>query len=81
VSPIAEVVNGRDLVDMLWTATAAGVGVTCAFAVAIVGATRAMEMQRDGRGVEATVYGVVGAAAFAVVVAAIVLGIVVMSSK
>src|SRR4051812_6010904 len=66
---------------MLWTAALAGVGATTMFAVAIVGATRALEMSRDGRPVEAVVLGLVGGLALAVVAAAIVFGIVVMTEK
>ena len=44
-----------------------------------VGGTRAIELTRDGRVGEAVVFGVVGVAGAVTVVAAIVLGIVVLS--
>ncbi|MEA2419381.1 MAG: hypothetical protein QOE60_1587, partial [Thermoleophilaceae bacterium] len=48
---------------------------------AILGGTRAVELARDGRVGEAAVYAVVGTLGAATVVAAIVFGIVVLSSK
>jgi hypothetical protein len=77
----AEIVDVDALVEMIWTAAVAGLGVTLAFAIALVGAIRAVDLRRDGHVVEAGVYGVVGALALALVGAAIVLGIVAMSSK
>jgi len=59
----------------------AGIGVTAAFGFALLGATRALELGRDGRVGEATLFGVLGAVAMAAVVAAIVFGIVVLVNK
>jgi hypothetical protein len=81
VTVLAEIVDGKALVEMLWTAAAAGLGVTVAFAVALVGATRAVDLRRDGHVVEAGAYAVVGVVGLAVVAGAIVLGIVAMTSK
>ena len=78
---LAEVIDAGDLVQMLWTAAAAGLLVTCSFALALVGSTRALEMQRAGRSGAAAAYAAMGALALLVVVAAIVLGIVVMTTK
>jgi hypothetical protein len=78
---LATVVEWGDVVDVIWTAAAAGVGVTVAFALAILGTVRAVDRQRDGRLAAATAYGVVGAAALGVVAAGVVLGIIVMTSK
>jgi hypothetical protein len=78
---LGSVVDGHALVQMLWTATLAGVGVTGIFAIAIHGATRAVDASRDGRPVEAAIFGIVGAIALAAVGAAVVLGIIVMSQK
>jgi hypothetical protein len=78
---IASIVDTGALLKMLWTATLAGVGVTSIFAVGILGAIRALDLSRDGRPAEAALVGVVGALALAVVAAAIVYGIVVMTQK
>jgi hypothetical protein len=55
--------------------------VTAAYAVAIVGASRAVELGRDGRPVEAAVFAIVGILALAAVLAAIVLGIIAVTDK
>ena len=51
------------------------------FALAILGATRAVDVRRDGHAGAAVAYGALTVVAFAVVVAAIVVGIVVMTQK
>ena len=78
---IASIIDTRALLEVLWTATLAGVGVTAIFAIAIVGATRAVDLSRERRPVEAAVFGVIGAVALAVVAASIAYGVVVMSQK
>jgi hypothetical protein len=78
---VASIVDTDALLEMLWTASLAGVGVTAVFGVAIVGATRAVDASRAGRPVDAALFGFMGAAALAVVVAAIVFAIVVMTQK
>ncbi len=77
----ATVVEWGDVLDVIWSATLAGIGVTCAYAFAIRGATRAVDLQRDGRVTEAAIYGVVAAVALVVFAGAVVLGIIVMTSK
>ena len=80
--PIADpVVDWGALLEVLWASALGGVGVTCAFAIAILGSTRAVDQRRDGHALAAGVYGAVAALAFAAVVAAVVLGIVFMTSK
>jgi hypothetical protein len=78
---IAEVVDWDGLLRVLWASSLAGVGVSVAFAVAILGTTRAVDRRRDGRTAEAGLFAVVGAVALAAVAAAIALGIVAMISK
>ena len=65
----------------MWTASLAGVGVTAAYGLAILGLDRAVEFGRAGRPLEATVYGVLALLSAAVVVGALVFGIVVMIDK
>lgn len=75
------VVDWNALVEVLWTSALAGIGVTTIFGVAIVGATRAVDLRRSGHAVAAAVYGTLGTIAITLVGAAIVFGIVVMTSK
>ena len=64
---------------MIWVSLAAGIGVTAVYGLAIVGATRAIELGRAGRSGEAALFGALGVVAMAAVVAAVVLGIVVLA--
>lgn len=76
-----DVIDGHALVQLLWVGAASGVGVTTAFGVALFGVTRAADLNRNGRGVEAAAYGVVAVIALAAVAAAVVYGIVIMTQK
>jgi hypothetical protein len=78
---IATIVNTHDLLEVVWTATVAGLGTTTAYGLAILGVGRAVDHGRRGRPVEAMAYGVLGAVAVAAVAAAVVFGIVVMVNK
>jgi hypothetical protein len=69
------------LLEVVWSSAVAGVGVTAAFGIAIVGVTRAVDLRREGHASAALAAGAVGTVALAVVGAAIVFGIVVMTSK
>ena len=75
---IGAIVDTGDLVQVIWTSLAAGIGVTAVFGVAILGGSRAVESGRDGRLPEAAVFGALGVGALAAVVAAIAFGIVVL---
>jgi hypothetical protein len=81
VGPLASIVDTDALLEMLWTASVAGIGVTAAFGVAIVGAARAVDASRSGRPVDVALFVLMGVVALAVVSAAIVFGIVVMTQK
>jgi 1-deoxy-D-xylulose 5-phosphate reductoisomerase len=78
---IGGIIDGGDLLRVIWLSLASGLGVTTAYAVAIVGASRAVELRRDRRPVEAVVFAIVGVVALAAVLAAIVLGIVALADK
>jgi hypothetical protein len=78
---IGAIVDGGDLIHVVWVSLASGLGVTAAYAVAIVGGSRAVELRRDGRAVEAAIFAIVGIAALAAVLAAIVFGIVALTEK
>jgi hypothetical protein len=75
----ASIVDWDALLTVVWASAAAGVGVTAAYGLVILGTTRAVDLSRDGRGGEAVVFGVMGAIGIVVVIAAIVLGIVVLT--
>jgi predicted membrane channel-forming protein YqfA (hemolysin III family) len=55
--------------------------VTIAFSFAIVGAVRSMDMRRDERPLEAGVYVAIGLIGLTVTLAALVYGIIIMTSK
>ena len=76
---IGAIVDTHALVQVLWVSVLAGVGVTAAYGLAILGGTRALEFGRDGRMGEATVYAVIGVVGIAVFIAAIVFGIVILT--
>jgi uncharacterized membrane protein len=69
------------LLTVVWASTAAGVGVTVAYGLAILGGNRALELGRQGRAGEAAVYAAIGAVGVATVIAAIVFGIVILVNK
>ena len=77
----ADAVDWDALLEVVYSALAAGLGVALAFSIAVAGATRLADELRENRMTRATIYGVVAALALLVCVAAIVLGIVVMTAK
>jgi len=82
VTPLAEpVVDWGAVLEVVWSSLLGGIGVTAAFAVGILGATRAAVHRREGNLAVAGAYGVLMALAFAGVGASVVFGIVVMTSK
>ena len=81
VRPIAAIVDWGALLEVVWTSLLGGIGVTAIFAVAILGATRAVDLRQGGNPVAAGAYGVLTALALAAVAAAVVFGILVMTQK
>ena len=80
--PIADdVVEWDLLLDVIWAALAAGVAVTIAVSFAILGFTRAADARRDGDTLDAVFYSALFVLGLAACAAAVVLGIVVMTSK
>jgi hypothetical protein len=79
MSVVASIVDWDALLTVVWASLAAGVGVTVAYGLAILGTTRAVALGREGRSGEALLFGVVGAIAIVAVFAAIVFGILVLS--
>lgn len=78
---LATVVEWDNVLQVIWASLAAGLGVTLAFSLAIIGATRAVDLRRDGHTGAASLYAVLLVLGLAATAAAIVLGIVVMTSK
>jgi hypothetical protein len=77
----ATVVETKDLLETVAASLIAGIGVTAAFSVVIFGITRSAEMVRDERPLLATAAGGLAVIALLLVIAACVLGIVVMTTK
>jgi hypothetical protein len=75
----ASIVDWDALLTVVWASAAAGIGVTAAYGLVILGSTRAVDLSRDGRTGRAVLFGVVGAVGAVTVCAAIVLGIVALS--
>jgi hypothetical protein len=76
---IASVVDWDALLQVIWVSLLAGVGVTAAWGFALLGAARSLEFGREGRAAEAAIYGFVSVAGVAIVVAAIVFAIVILT--
>jgi hypothetical protein len=76
---IATVVDWDAIFEVIWVSLLAGVGVTAAYGFALLGSTRALESGREGRLGGAISYALVGAIGFAIVVGAIVFGIVILT--
>jgi hypothetical protein len=77
----AAAIDWDALLQVVWVSILAGTGVTVVFALAIFGATRAVDLSRHGRTAEAGVFGVLTVAALIAVAAAVVFGIVAMTEK
>lgn len=78
---LATIVEGKELLQTVVAATVAGVGVTFAFSVAIWGFGRSIELGNEERRLAAGTAAAVGALALLAVLAAVVIGIVVMTHK
>ena len=75
------VVDWEKLGQVVLYSLGAGVGVSVCFALAVVGATRFADSRRDGGGAAAVGYALLAAVGLAATVAAVVIGIIVMTSK
>ncbi len=76
-----KVVEWDKILQVIYSAIGVSVAVAVAFSVAVAGATRFADERRDGAGGRAALWAVAAALGLAVCIAAIVLGIVVMSTK
>jgi hypothetical protein len=81
LAQLATIVDAKAVWETVAGALVAGVGVTVVFAVSLLGAVRSVDLSRDGRGLAAAAWATTALLAMAVVIAAIVLGIIVMTTK
>ena len=80
--PLAEsVVDWGAILNVLWAASLGGVGVTVAFSLTLLGATRASDLRRGGRLPAAGAYATLAALCGIAVLLAVVFGVVIMTSK
>jgi len=78
---MAVIVETQDLLQTIAASLIAGVGVTVVFSVAIWGAARFADLNRDERPLAAGTAAALAALALAVTVAAVAIGIVAMAQK
>ena len=78
---MATIIETKELIETVVASLVAGVGITAVFSMAIWGGARFVDLSRDGRPVAAGVAAALGALALATTVAAVAIGIVVMTSK
>jgi len=78
--PIAEVLDVGDLISVIWTSIVAGIAVCIVFSLAIVGFARATD-SRDRSGAAIAAYFALAILAFGAVMALVVFGVIVMTSK
>ena len=76
-----KVVEWDKLLQVVWASLAAGVALAVAFSLAVAGATRFTEERRAGSPARAAGFGALAVLGLAVCAAAVVLGIVVMTTK
>lgn len=78
---LATIVDWQTLGEVALASVISVVGVSLAFSLAILGATRMVEMRRDGRGIEAGAYATLMILGLAASGAAVTFGIIVMTTK
>jgi hypothetical protein len=78
---LATVVDTEALWRTVVAAFVAGVGTTLVFSVAILGAARFAEANRDGRTVHAAIFATLGIVGALATLAAVVVGVIVMTTK
>ena len=76
-----EIVDWAALFKVVYQALAAGLGVSLAFSLAVAGSTRFADEVRENRMTRAALYGALAVAGLLACIAAVVLGIVVMTQK
>ena len=78
---MSTIVDTDTLSELIGASLAAGIGLTILFSLTIYGLTRFADARRSGRGPAAAVFGTIAAVALVACIAAVGLGIVVMTQK
>jgi hypothetical protein len=78
---IASIVETKELLQTVAASVIAGLGVTVFFSIAVYGATRFADLNRDERPAAATAAAALAGIAFAGCIAAVVFGVIVMTNK
>ena len=78
---LATIVDTGALLKTIAAAFIAGVGVTLIFSLAILGASRFVDLNRDGRSAGAIVFGALAVVALLAALVAVAVGIIVMTRK
>ena len=78
---IATIVDTKALWETVVAAFVAGVGTTVVFSIGILGATKFAEASRNGRTGHATLFGVVALVAALATAGAVVVAVIVMTTK
>jgi hypothetical protein len=78
---MATIVDIDVLLEVVGAAFAAGIGITAIFGLVIYGSTRFADLRREGNALGAAAFATFAAVGSTAFVAAVVLGIVVMTSK
>jgi uncharacterized membrane protein YhaH (DUF805 family) len=78
---LATVVDFDALWQTIWTAAVAGVGVVVVYSLAVLGASRSLDMQRARRGGRSAAYGVLALLGAAGTLAAVAFGIALITRK
>lgn len=75
------VVKAGDIVEVIWVSLAAGIFVSVAYSVVVLGMARSADAARRGAGTAAVAYAGLALLAFAAFAAAVALGVNIMLSK
>jgi hypothetical protein len=78
---LAEIVDPTAVWQTVVAALATGIGVTTVFSIAVFAIARSIELRLDGRTTGAVAFGTVAAVALLACTAAVVVGVIVMTSK
>jgi tetrahydromethanopterin S-methyltransferase subunit D len=78
---VLAVVKAGDILEVIWVSLVAGVFVSIAYSLVVVGGARSAEARRNGDGTAALVWAGLAVLAFAAFAAAVVFGVHIMLSK
>ncbi len=81
MSPLAVIVETKELLQTVAASVIAGLGLTVFFSIAVYGATRFADLSRDRRPAAASAAVGLAVLALAACIAAVVFGVIVMTSK